>query len=110
MTQLTRLDYLQKLYQLRQMSLAVPNRSQSAGAATHQRWQYRQTQLAEQSCNKAIALGRRRCCKRLRKPRCKWETKPQPFCKQVRPPPIREDLTDADRKKTRIVSKTVLQE
>jgi len=28
---------------------------------------------------------------------------------QSDPPPIREDLTDADRKKTRIVSKTVLQ-
>jgi len=89
MTQLlTRLD-LQKLYQLRQMSAAVPNRSPSAAATHPGVAKYRQTQLAEAKLQQGDRTGRRRCCKRLRKPRCKWETKePQPFCKQV-PPPIR---------------------
>jgi len=69
---------------------------------------YRQTQLAEASCNKAIALGGDDAANGC-ETRCKWETEPQPFCKQARLQ-SGEDLTDADRKKTRIVSKTVLQE
>jgi len=80
----------------------------------HTSWRWRSTaklSWRRQSCNKAIALGRRRCCKRLKTALQMGDKEPQPFCKQVRPASNPgEDLTDADRKKTRIVSKTVLQE